>query len=85
MLILTLIACLLERFSFYLLDVITQLSQGMAKLLHVFSDRSEISGNKKSKQKISDTVGKDLMAESMSLEPISVSRALFRISLSLKR
>ena len=77
-----------------ILDVVTKLSQRVAKLLHVFSDRPEIPGVD-ANGKLSTINGmeqhrtqrhkKDLMAESMSLDPISVSKALFRIKRSLSR
>ena len=77
-----------------ILNVITKLSQRVAKLLHVFSDRPEIPGvdaNGKlstingTEQQRAQRHKKDLMAESMSLDPISVSKALFRIKRSLSR
>ena len=76
-----------------ILNVVTKLSQRVAKLLHVFSDRPEIPGVD-ANGKLSTINGtrlrtqrhkKDLMAESMSLDPISVSKALFRIKRSLSR
>ena len=77
-----------------ILNVVTKLSQRVAKLLHIFSDRPEIPGvdaNGKlstingTEQHRTQRHKKDLMAESMSLDPISVSRALFRINRSLSR
>ena len=77
-----------------ILNVVTKLSQRVAKLLHIFSDRPEIPGVD-ANGKLSTINGmeqhrtqrhkKDLMAESMSLDPISVSKALFRINRSLSR